>query len=145
MADEIEQPEPAAAAGVPDEQVEGSRAEQHPALAGDAAAEVAVRSADGSEGTTFRKTFVLGGAFPAEDHPQHEANVVGVLQEALHRGLHPKCDPKLVEVTATEPNRRGQVSTYCTYEVPVVPAVIDDEAHTTVTPSSSVAYEPVRS
>jgi hypothetical protein len=127
------------------EKVEGSRTEQHPALAGDVAGEVAARSADGSDGTTFRKVFVLAGDFPKGDHPQHDANCLGVLQEALHRGLHPKGQPTLTAVTTTVPNRRGQVSTYCTYEVPVVPAVIDDEAHTTVSPSSSVAYEPVRS
>jgi hypothetical protein len=127
------------------QKAEGSRAEQHPALAGDVAGEVAARSADGSDGTSFRKTFVLAGDFPKADHPQHEANVVGVLQEALHRGLHPKGEPKLTTVKTTEPDRRGHVSTYCTYEVLVEPAITDTEAHTTVTPSSSVAYEPVRS
>lgn len=100
--------------------------------------EVAARSADGSSGATFQKVFVLGGSIP-QGHPQHEANEIGVLQEALHRGLHPKGKVKLTKVEESEPDRRGQVSTTATYEVPVEPAVTDTEAHTTVTPSSEAS------
>lgn len=106
--------------------------------------EVAARSADGSKGLTFRKVFVMGGSIP-EGHPQHEANWLGVLQEALHRGLHPKGSVRLVSVELSDPTRRGQVTTTATYEVSVEPASTDTEAHTTVTPSSDVPYEPVRS
>jgi len=103
----------------------------------DKAEEVAARSADGSSGTTFRKVFVLAGSIP-KGHPQHEANEVGVLQEALHRGLHPKGKVTLVKVEESEPDRRGRVNTTATYAVPVEPASTDTEAHTTVTPSSEV-------
>jgi hypothetical protein len=106
--------------------------------------EVAARSADGSKGLTFRKVFVMGGQIP-EGHPQHEANWLGVLQEALHRGLHPKGKVRLTNVEETEPDRRGAVSTVATYVVDVEPASTDREAHTTVAPSSDVVHEPVRS
>jgi hypothetical protein len=106
--------------------------------------EVAARSADGSKGLTFRKVFVMGGQIP-EGHPQHEANWLGVLQEALHRGLHPKGKVQLANVEMSEPDRRGHVTTTATYEVEVEPASTDREAHTTVAPSSDVVHEPVRS
>lgn len=117
----------------------GPRADQHPALHGDAEGEVADRSADGSDGKTYRKTFVVAG--PAEvgsDHPQHEDNCVRVLEEALHRGLHPKGKARLVGTEVVDESRRGVVSTACTYAVEVEPAITDTEAHTTVTPSSDV-------
>lgn len=122
-----------------DDEPEGSRAEQHPALAGDPEGEVDARSADGSSGTTLRKVFVLAGPdeFPS-DHPQHEDNCSRVLEEAIQRGLHPKGDARLVGTEVVERPRRGLVSTACTYEVEVVPAVIDTEAHETVTVSSKV-------
>jgi hypothetical protein len=115
-----------------------------PAPRRDRVEEVAARSADGSKGLTFRKVFVMAGSVP-KGHPQHEANWVGVLQEALHRGLHPKGEVRLVDHDVTEPNRRGTVTTTATYEVDVEPASTDTEAHTTVAPSSSVPHEPVRS
>jgi hypothetical protein len=115
-----------------------------PAPRRDRVEEVAARSADGSKGLTFRKVFVMGGEIPPE-HFQHEANWAGTLQEALHRGLHPKGKVQLVDHEVTDPDRRGRVSTVATYEVLVEPASTDLEAHTTVAPSSGVAYEPVRS
>jgi hypothetical protein len=123
-----------------DEEVETSpREEQHPALVGDPEGEVVARSADGSSGTTFRKVFVIAG--PDEipsNHPQHEHNCVRTLEEALQRGLHPKGEARLVGTEVVERPRRGLVSTACTYEVEVLPAVIDTEAHETVTVSSKV-------
>lgn len=122
-----------------DDEPEGSRAEQHPALAGDPEGEVDARSVDGSSGTMFCKIFVLGG--PDEiprDHPQHEDNCVRTLEEAIQRGLHPKGKARLVGTEVVDVSRRGVVSTACTYEVDVVPAVTDAEAHKTVTPSSEV-------
>jgi hypothetical protein len=123
-----------------DEETETSpREEQHPALAGDVAVEVEERSADGSTGRGYRKTFVVAG--PDEiphDHPCHEDNRVRTLEEAVQRGLHPKGEARLVSREVVERPRRGMVSTACTYEVDVLPAVIDTEAYTTVTPSSAV-------
>lgn len=120
-----------------DEQIEGSRAEQHPALAGDKAAEVAARSPDASKGTTFGKTFVIAGEL-SKDHPQHEHNCIRVLEEALQRGLHPKGEAKLAKSEKVDEDRRGAVSTAYTYAVEVEPAVTDTEAHKTVTPSSGL-------
>jgi hypothetical protein len=132
----------------PDEEIEpelGPRADQHPALHDDPEGEVASRSADGSDGMTFRKVFVMAG--PAEipsDHPCHEANAVRVLEEALQRGLHPKGEASLVGTEVVDETRRGPVSTACTYEVAVEPAVTDREAHTTVAPSSGVREKKAR-
>jgi hypothetical protein len=117
----------------------GPRADQHPALHGDPEGEVADRSADGSSGKAYRKTFVLAG--PAEipaDHPCHEDNAIRTLEEAAQRGLHPKGKAHLVGTEVVDRDRRGVVSTACTYEVTVEPAITDREAHTTVTPSSDV-------
>lgn len=113
----------------------GSRTEQHPALAGDKAAEVAARSADGAQGTTFHKTFVVAGEL-SDDHPQHEDNRIRVLEEAVQRGLHCKGKAKLAKSERVDEDRRGVVSTAYTYTVEVEPAVTDTEAHRTVTPSS---------
>jgi hypothetical protein len=118
-----------------DEKVPGDPTEQHPALAGDKAAEVDARSADGSEGTTFLKTFIMDRAIP-RDHSCHKNNAIRVVEEALQRGLHPKGHVQLAGHEQSEPDRRGKVNTTCTYSVEVEPAVTDTEAHKTVTPSS---------
>lgn len=124
----------------PEVAASGSAAEQHPALAGDPAAEVDARSADGSKGTVFAKTFVMAGEF-AKDHPVHEHNCIRVLEEAIQRGLHPKGEAKLVKTEKVDESRRGVVSTACTYSVNVEPAITDDRAHETVTPSSAARDE----
>lgn len=120
-----------------DEKVPGDPTEQHPALAGDKAAEVAQRSPDASQGTMFGKIFVMSGEIPKE-HPQHESNCIRVLEEALQRGLHPKGKAKLVRHEVTDTDRLGKRITTCTYAVDVEPAVTDTEAHKTVTPSSEL-------
>lgn len=117
----------------------GARADQHPALHGDVEGELISRSADGSSGSTFRKTFVVAG--PAEvkaEHPCHEDNAVRTLEEAIQRGLHPRGSARLVGTEVVDRDRRGVVSTACTYEVEALPAVIDREAHETNTPSAEV-------
>lgn len=118
-----------------DERVPGDVTEQHPALAGDKAAEVDARSADGSDGTTFLKTFIMDRAVP-RDHACHKNNAIRVVEEALQRGLHPKGDVQMASYEQSEPDRRGKVNTTCIYSVEVEPAVTDTEAHKTVTPSS---------
>lgn len=120
-----------------DEKVPGDPTEQHPALAGDKAAEVVARSADGSEGTTFLKTFIMDRAIP-RDHPCHKSNAIRVVEEALQRGLHPKGHVQLADHKQSDPDPRGKVNTTCTYSVEVEPAVTDTEAHKTVTPSSGL-------
>ena len=119
----------------------GTGAEQPRSLRGDhvekhAAREVAARSADGSDGLTWHKTFVLKGEFPS-DHPIHEDNKTGVLQEALHRGLHPKGDVTLHSCEITKPDRRRVVSTYATYAVEVYPASADHDAPHTNAPGDN--------
>ena len=105
----------------------GRQVGQHKPLQSDAHAEVAARSADGSQGMNWHKTLVLKGEFPAE-HPIHHDNKTGVLQEALQKGLHPKGEVSLLNVEVTEPDRRRSVSTYATYSVEVQPASTDSAA-----------------
>ena len=109
----------------------GSAREQFPAAFDAPETEVAHRSADGSAGLAWHKTFVVLGEFDA-DHPIHADNQVRVYEEAIQRGMHPKGDARLIE---TEQIRevRGLVSSALTYAVDVVPAVVDHAAPETVT------------
>lgn len=122
-----------------DEPQVSSSHEQFPSLHGQPEVEVEARSADGAEGTSYRKTFVLLGTFP-EGHPAHEDNARHTLEEAIQRGLHPKGEARLVD-TKEVPEVRDLVSSELTYEVEVVPAAVDDEAPTTVTPSKVLLDE----
>jgi hypothetical protein len=125
--------------------------EQHPALAGEPQVEVAQRTTASATvdqdaepiepSDYFEHTLVLGGGHFAGDHPCHVDNARGVLEAAIQRGLHPKDDVLLVNLEFEEPDRRNRytLSTHATYQVLVVPAVIDDpedNALTTVTPST---------
>lgn len=97
-------------------------------------AEVAKRSADGSDGTRHVKEFVvLGDALPDEDGPDHDANKVGVLQEAIQRGLHPRGN---VSYDGAETLGDG-VSRLLRYSVEVVPAAVDSEPEKTTTPRTA--------
>ena len=118
----------------------GSAREQFPAAFDAPETEVAHRSADGSFGLAWHKTFIVLGEFDA-DHPIHADNQVRVYEEALQRGMHPKGDAKLIE---TEQIRevRGQVSSALTYAVDVVPAVVDHAAPETVTAGSRAGSDP---
>jgi len=109
----------------------GSAREQFPAAFGDPETEVAHRSADGSAGTAWHKTFVVLGEFGA-DHPIHADNQVRVYEEAIQRGMHAKGEARLID---TEQIRevRGLVSSALTYAVDVVPSVVDHVAAETVT------------
>lgn len=100
--------------------------------------EVASRSADGSEGVRHVKEFVvLGASFGDEDGPEHEANKLAVLQEAIQRGLHPRGD---VSFDGAETQHDG-VSRLLRYSVDVVPAATDSEAEQTTTPRSAADGE----
>jgi len=118
----------------------GSAREQFPAAFDAPETEVAHRSADGSSGLAWHKTFIVLGEFGA-DHPIHADNQVRVYEEAIQRGMHPKGDARLIE---TEQIRevRGLVSSALTYAVDVVPAVVDHAAPETVTAGNSAGSAP---
>lgn len=104
----------------------------------DDAAAVAARSVDGSDGTTWLKTFLVRGAgFDKPDHPIHAANAVGVAQEALNRGLHPRGVAELRSAEVVDHDRRGVPSVALTYAVACVPAVGDETPAETVTPAKA--------
>lgn len=101
----------------------------------DPEAEVAARSADGSEGTRHVKEFVvLGASVGDEDGPEHAPNKVAVLQEAIQRGLHPRGD---VSYDGAETLGDG-VSRLLRYSVEVVPAAVDSEPGNTTTPRDKI-------
>lgn len=101
----------------------------------DPEAEVAARSADGSEGTRHVKEFVvLGASIGDEDGPGHEPNKLATLQEAIQRGLHPRGE---VSFDGGEAQRDG-VSQLLRYSVEVVPAAADSEAEKTTTPRGKI-------
>lgn len=125
----------------PDEPAE-SRADQFPAMTGTDEglhAEVAQRSADGSDDELYRKTFVVDRPGVPDGDPIHAQNAAGVVSEAIQRGLHPKGDVRLVDTNVVdtssgEPGSRVRVHTELTYAVPVVPASVDTVPESTVTP-----------
>jgi hypothetical protein len=110
-------------------------ADQHPSLHGDDEAEIAQRSADGSDGHHWFKQFVHrvppGHSFDP-DRMDHTANLAGTVQAAVQNGVHPKGDPVFVgcEAHPTAPDNH-----VLTYAVPVVPAAVDTRAETTLTPT----------
>jgi hypothetical protein len=97
--------------------------------------QVAKRSADGSDGTRHAKDFVvLGGQLGDEDGPEHQANKLATLQEAIQRGLHPRGD---VSFDGAELTSDG-VSRALHYSVEVVPAVMDSAPGKTTTPRQKI-------
>lgn len=107
---------------------------QHPALGGDIQGEIDHRTADpGDEPGRYSRIFHLGGlGYGRPDHPAHLRNAAEVLGDATRRGLHPKGDVHLVDVTEVDEPREKW--TALTYAVDVVPAVIDRDPASTVTP-----------
>lgn len=107
---------------------------QHPALGGDIQGEIDHRTADpGDEPGRFSRIFHLGGlGYGRPDHPVHRRNAAEVLGDAIRRGLHPKGDVHLVDVTETDERRNRTTS--LTYAVDVVPAIVDHDAASTLTP-----------
>jgi hypothetical protein len=97
-------------------------------------AEVAKRSADGSDEWKCVKEFVVLGDALTEDGPGHDANKAVVLQEAIQRGLHPRGD---VSFDGTELLNDG-VSRALRYSVAVVPASSDAEPEKTTTPRDQI-------
>jgi hypothetical protein len=111
---------------------------QFPAVAGDVQGEIEQRSPDGTDEGRFVKTFVVDREV-SDDSAMHGMNAVGVAQEAIQRGLHPKGDVFLINSNVIRDRR--SVSTELTYAVDVTPASIDHEPDTTVTPSDLVAAQ----
>lgn len=124
--------------------------DQFPAVDGTVAglhAEVAQRSADGSDGDTYFKVVSVAGSTIPDDHPMHRANAGGVLQEAIQRGLHPRGDVYLVDkVVHDDPlnasgTRRSQY-TDLRYAVQVIPASIDTEPELATLPRDVAESQP---
>ena len=116
---------------LPDLPVEPA-AVQHPALDGDIQGEIQHRTPEPTGENVFTKTFSVGVIGIPDDHPMHLANAGGVIQEAVQRGLHPKGDVMLVAAEEHDLGPRSKF-TNLTYEVQVVPAIVDDDAGSTVT------------
>jgi hypothetical protein len=112
---------------------------QHPALGGDVQGEIDHRTADrADEPGRFSRVFHLGGlGYGRHDHPVHLANASETLGDAIRRGLHPKGDVHLVDASEVDEPREKYTS--LTYAVDVVPAVIDHDAASTVTPHDIAA------
>lgn len=105
----------------------------NPALAGAPEVEIATRTADRTqaEDTRFRKRYVvLAEAYQPETDTIHARNKVATLNEAINRGLHPQEEATFDGV---EPHPDG-VSVYLDYSVEVVPAIVDGDAPSAVTP-----------
>src|SRR3954468_10845260 len=109
-----------------------ARAKQFPAKAGEPEVEVDERSADGSDGMSFVKEFVVTTADWPDNggHPAHEANRAAVANEAIQRGLHPRGD---VSFDGAVGHVDG-VSTVLTYSVDTIPASVDHAPQETTTP-----------
>lgn len=103
---------------------------QFPATAGDTAAEVDQRSADGSEGTRHVRQFVVLARQWGGSDGEHVANKAGVANEAIQRGLHPRGDVRF-DGTADHPDGDSLV---LTYSVETVPASVDHTPQSTTTP-----------
>jgi hypothetical protein len=103
-------------------------------------AEVAKRSPDGSDGNRFEKVFSVGRLGITAEDSCHRQHAIGVVQEAVQRGLHPRGDVFLVDAVETdEPlnasgSRRKQ-HTDLRYAVEVVPASVDTKPVETTTPT----------
>jgi hypothetical protein len=108
---------------------------QFPAVGGDVQGEIEQRSPDGADEGRFVKTFVVDREV-SDDSAMHAMNAVGVVNEAIQRGLHPKGDVYLVGSNVIRDRR--SVSTELTYAVDVTPASVDHEPESTVTPSDLV-------
>jgi len=109
--------------------------EQHPALDGESEKEIARRSPDGAEGHFWLRELVhriLPGYHFDPDTMDHTANLAGAAQAAIQAGVHPKGEPFLAGV---RPHETAPANVILTYAVPVVPAVIDKDPDSTVTPT----------
>jgi hypothetical protein len=121
--------------------------EEFPSLKGGKEAqaeEVAQRSADGSSGTRFKKTFICEAG--TENRPaQHEANKANVLEDAIQRGLHPRGEVRFdgaKDITKpVEPGQRSFPLVELTYSVETIPAVVDHRPVETTTPRDQIVSD----
>ncbi|GGW98731.1 hypothetical protein [Streptomyces chartreusis] len=107
-----------------------ARAKQHPAKAGEPEVEVDERTADGAEGMSFVKEFVVLASQWTDEDDAHDANKAGTVNEAIQRGLHPRGD---VSFDGSVEHRDGKSLTL-TYSVETVPASVDHNPADTTTP-----------
>jgi hypothetical protein len=106
------------------------RAEQHPAKAGAPEVEVDKRTADGADGMSFVKEFVILASVWDADGYDHMANKAGVANESIQRGLHPRGD---VSFDGAQAHDDGE-SMILAYSVETVPASVDHQPEDTTTP-----------
>ena len=109
---------------------------QFPARHGDAPREVAQRTPDGRAGDVFRRTFTIQArshtmGLPG-DHWSHTSRFTEVVADAVRRGLHPKSAVRF-ESESAHPNDPKSVD--LVYAVDVVPASVDTDSGSTVSPS----------
>jgi hypothetical protein len=102
--------------------------------------EIAQRSADGDTPGRLVKTYRVGRLVPTDNDPIHQANAVGLVQEAMQRGLHARGDIYLVDVdehdqALNDTGTRRSQWTDLTYEVAVIPASIDTHPQDTTAPT----------
>lgn len=114
---------------------------QFPSLDGDQPGEVAQRQPEDNDEGFFHKVFTVHNRAHtpglAADHWWHIQNAVEVVSDAIRRGLHPKGDVELVGERShpTDPNTTDVV-----YRVPVVPAIVDHDQTTTLTPAEVASW-----
>jgi len=112
---------------------------QFPSLDGNVEAEVTQRQPEDHEPGFFTRIFTVHtrshtAGLPAE-HEYHRTNLIGVLQDAINRGLHPKGEPEFV---GEEPHPWEKDTVNLKYRVPVTPSIVDHEPAVTATPSNEL-------
>jgi hypothetical protein len=96
--------------------------------------EINARTTDGPQDGRFHRDFVVPARGWNDDDSAHEANKVSVLQQALHRGLHPRGDVSY-DGQSEHPDGRSLV---LSYSVDVLLASDDDRPADTNTPSAAI-------
>ncbi|MCX4232813.1 hypothetical protein [Streptomyces ortus] len=100
----------------------------------DSTTEINARTTDGPQDGRFHREYVVPAKSWNGDVGSHEANKVSVLQQALHRGLHPRGD---VSFDGQHDHPDGQ-SLVLPYSVDVLLASEDDQQAQTNTPSKAI-------
>ncbi len=96
--------------------------------------EINARTVDGPKDGRFHRDFVVPARGWNDSDDAHEANKVAVLQQALHRGLHPRGDVSY-DGRSDHPDGKSLV---LSYSVDVILASEDDRPADTNTPSKAI-------
>lgn len=112
---------------------------QFPALAGDHQGEIEQRAPQTGAQGQFTRTFSVGQLGIGPGHWMHVSNAVAVATDAIQRGLHPHGDVHLVD--AVEHDEPRSKYTDLTYAVDVVPASVDTDSASVLTPSVITAAQ----